>query len=474
MKNMQPEKIKTRWNLRIRERQILLMIGDLVMSLVSLGIAIYAWAIAEAQPLPITEFVQTRLEGWFFLLPIFWVILLVETYDSNKSTDMRRTLSSIVTAVFIALVVYMAIFFLFPQTLPRRGVAVFLISTSLLTIIWRYFYIRIFSGYRFLTRSVLVGAGVTGQALLKIANEMEPKLLNIVSVIDDKKEMQGKEFSGTRVEGGSEALIATIMKYNVSDVIVAISGPMGTNMFRTLLDLQEMGIKIISMPKAYEELLSRVPVNYLESDWILKSFVDEASHSVFYEIFKRMIDIVGALFGLLVLLFIGPFIVLAIFIESGRPILFKQNRAGKNNVPFTMQKFRSMVVDAEEEGKAVLAEEDDARATKIGKILRKTHLDEWLQFFNVLKGEMSIVGPRPERPELVDEFQSKIPFYRARLLAKPGITGWAQIHYNYFSTLDEMTMKLEYDLYYIKHRNLWMDIFILIRTFGTIFGFRGR
>jgi lipopolysaccharide/colanic/teichoic acid biosynthesis glycosyltransferase len=139
-----------------------------------------------------------------------------------------------------------------------------------------------------------------------------------------------------------------------------------------------------------------------------------------------------------------------------------------------MQKFRSMVVDAEEEGKAVLAEEDDGRATKIGRILRKTHLDEWLQFFNVLKGEMSIVGPRPERPELIDEFQSKIPFYRARLLAKPGITGWAQIHYNYFSTLDEMTMKLEYDLYYIKHRNLLMDIFILIRTFGTIFGFRGR
>ena len=133
-----------------------------------------------------------------------------------------------------------------------------------------------------------------------------------------------------------------------------------------------------------------------------------------------------------------------------------------------------MVLGAEIDGKAILACEEDDRTTKVGKYLRKTHLDEWLQFWNVLMGEMSIVGPRPERPELVDEFQSKIPFYRARLLAKPGITGWAQIHYNYFSTIDEMTMKLEYDLYYIKHRSFWMDIFILIRTVGTIFGLRGR
>jgi lipopolysaccharide/colanic/teichoic acid biosynthesis glycosyltransferase len=257
-------------------------------------------------------------------------------------------------------------------------------------------------------------------------------------------------------------------------VIVAISGPMGTNMFKALLDVQEMGLKINSMPKAYEEILTRVPVNYLESDWILKSFVDEANQSTFYEIFKRLVDIIGALIGLFILLFIGPFICIAILLETGMPIFFKQERAGKNSVPFTMQKFRSMIVEAEIEGKAILASEEDDRTTKVGKILRKTHLDEWLQFWNVFKGEMSIVGPRPERPELVDEFQSKIPFYRARLLAKPGITGWAQIHYNYFSTIDEMTMKLEYDLYYIKHRSFWMDIFILIRTVGTIFGLRGR
>jgi len=446
MKDKQPKQIKSRLSLRLRERRLILVFGDLVFSYTALIIAIYAWAFAETQPLPILEFIQIRLEGWFFLLPVIWLLLNIESFDSHKSVDFKQTLSSIVTAFFIGFVIYMAIFFLVPTSLPRRGVAVFLITTTLLSTGWRYIYIRIFSGNRFLNKTLLVGAGVTGQALLKIVSEMDLKLINIVSVVDDNKDMQGKKFHGYLVEGGSELVLKIIDKYEISDVIVAISGPMGTNMFKALLDVQEMGLKINSMPKAYEEILTRVPVNYLESDWILKSFVDEANQSTFYEIFKRMVDIIGALIGLVLLILIGPFICLAILLETGKPVFFKQERAGKNSVPFTMQKFRSMIVEAEIDGKAILASEEDNRATKVGKFLRKTHLDEWLQFWNVLKGEMSIVGPRPERPELVDEFQSKIPFYRARLLAKPGITGWAQIHYNYFSTIDEMTMKLEYDL----------------------------
>lgn len=475
MKKKQPDQIKSKLNFRLRERRLILLFGDIIVSSLALILGIFAWAYAESQVTPIVEFIQTRLESWFFLLPFLWLLLNIETYDSYKSVDFRKTRSSIISAFFIGLIVYMAIYFLAPKyTFPRRGVAVFLIATTLFNIGWRYIYIRIFSGQRFLNKSLLIGAGVTGQALLRIANEMEQKLLNIVAIVDDNKEMQGKEFYGYKVEGGSESLLKIIDKYDVNDLIVAISGPMDTNMFRALLDVQEMGLKITSMPKTYEDVLTRVPVNYLESDWILKSFVDETNQSTFYEIFKRVTDIVGAIIGLILLVFIGPFICLAIKLESKGPILYKQRRAGKNNVPFTMQKFRSMVVDAEIDGKAVLASEDDDRTTKTGRFLRKTHLDEWLQFFNVLKGEMSIVGPRPERPKLVDEFQTKIPFYRARLLAKPGITGWAQIHYNYFSTIDEMTMKLEYDLYYIKHRSFWMDIFILIRTMGTIFGLRGR
>jgi lipopolysaccharide/colanic/teichoic acid biosynthesis glycosyltransferase len=133
-----------------------------------------------------------------------------------------------------------------------------------------------------------------------------------------------------------------------------------------------------------------------------------------------------------------------------------------------------MKKDAESEGEPKLTTENDQRVTRLGRFLRKTHLDEWLQFFNVLQGEMSMVGPRPERPEWVDHFQEQIPFYRARLLVKPGMAGWAQVHFNYAATVEEMVMKLEYDLYYIKHRSFWLDFVIFIRAMMTVIGFRGR
>jgi lipopolysaccharide/colanic/teichoic acid biosynthesis glycosyltransferase len=244
--------------------------------------------------------------------------------------------------------------------------------------------------------------------------------------------------------------------------------------FQTLLDAQERGVTITRMPVAYEELLDRVPVKHLEADWILRSFVDESRVGTFYNIAKRVIDILGGVVGVAFLLFLGPLISIAILIESGRPVILEQTRAGRGGVPFKIYKFRTMVKDAEGEGEVKLTTENDQRVTPLGRFLRKTHLDEWLQFFNVLQGEMSMVGPRPERPEWVDHFQEQIPFYRARLLVKPGMAGWAQVHFNYAATVEEMVMKLEYDLYYIKHRNLWLDIVILIRALMTVIGFRGR
>ena len=136
-------------------------------------------------------------------------------------------------------------------------------------------------------------------------------------------------------------------------------------------------------------------------------------------------------------------------------------------------KFRTMRQDAEKDG-AQLAKENDDRATRLGRFLRKSHLDEWPQFINVLRGEMSLVGPRPERPELMEHFQEQIPFYRARLLAKPGVAGWAQVNFGYAANIDDMVVKLEYDLYYIKHRNIGLDIVIILRTLGRVFGFRGQ
>jgi lipopolysaccharide/colanic/teichoic acid biosynthesis glycosyltransferase len=196
--------------------------------------------------------------------------------------------------------------------------------------------------------------------------------------------------------------------------------------------------------------------------------------SGFYILGKRLLDILGGLVGAVVFLITLPFIALATLIDDGWPIFYSQARLGRGGITYRIIKFRTMRRDAEADGQPRWAREDDERATRVGRFLRKTHLDELPQFFNVLRGEMSLVGPRAERPELVEYFQRHIPFYRARLLVKPGITGWAQINYGYASSIEETIVKLEYDLYYIKHRSMLMDLVILLRTPATVLGFRGR
>jgi len=193
-----------------------------------------------------------------------------------------------------------------------------------------------------------------------------------------------------------------------------------------------------------------------------------------YELFKRLMDIVGGLIGSLFFVVIFPFSALAIIIESGFPIFYSQERLGKGGQVFKIFKFRSMWQNAEEDGEAKLATVNDPRVTRVGDFLRRTRLDEMPQFVSVLTGEMSLVGPRAERPELVAQFQKQIPFYRARLLVKPGLTGWAQINYGYVASVRETVVKLEYDLYYIKHRTLNMDFTIVLRTIGTVLRRTGR
>jgi lipopolysaccharide/colanic/teichoic acid biosynthesis glycosyltransferase len=235
-----------------------------------------------------------------------------------------------------------------------------------------------------------------------------------------------------------------------------------------------MGVNLTPMPQMYEELLSRVPIFLLEAEWIVRSFVEKSHTSTLYQLSKSLIDFAGGLLGTIVMLAFLPLISLGIILETGFPIFLTQNRLGRGGQPYKIIKFRTMVRDAEKDGETRMTEENDERVTKFGWFLRKTHLDELPQFINVLRGEMSLVGPRAERPQLVEQFQREIPFYRARLLVKPGITGWAQINYGYAGTVEETAIKLEYDLFYIEHRNLIMDITIILRTIWQVLGFKGQ
>ena len=459
--------------LGLGERRLLLIAGDLLAAAGAVAVALALWArIDYLGPVPTMEFIRFRA-GWFVLLPLLWPFLMVNLYDAHRASSWRETLKGVLLAAASGLIIYAIIYFTLEGSLVRRGVLYFLGFAILLTLVWRGAYLLVFTAPAFLRRVLIVGAGDSGTALVQAIRGLSQPPFNLVGLIDDDPAKQGREIFGVRVLGDNAQLRAILDEHGISDVIVAITGALNGAMFQALLDAQQRGVQIARMPVAYEALLGRVPIRYLESDWLLRSFVDELQVSSVYLLLKRVLDLFGGLVGLSLLAVALPWVALAIIIESGRPIFLRQQRLGQGGRPFDVIKFRTMRQDAEADGQAHWAQHGDPRTTRVGRLLRRTHIDEFPQFWNVLVGEMSLVGPRPERPELVAELEKQIPFYRARLLVKPGIGGWAQVNYGKGASVEGSAEKLEYDLYYIQNRSLLMDVWILLRTAGAIFGLRG-
>lgn len=458
-----------RWHLRPSERRLLLILGDALAAAAAVVAALALWAPYDWLGLSF-ELVRARAP-WFVYLPLLWVLFMVNLYDVHQAASQRETVRGVLLATGAGLALYAIVYLTSePGSLPRRGVLYFLMAASLFTLAWRLVYIRIFTAPAFRRRVLVAGAGLSGRTLLRVVRQMRPPPFHLVGLIDDDPAKLGQEVEGARVLGDSASLPRIVEEEDISEVIVAITGELNGSMFRALLDAQERGVEITRMPVAYEELLGRVPIHHLEADWLLRSFVDEVRVSGLYLLAKRLLDIAGALAGLLVLLLVFPWVALAILLESGRPILIRQERLGQGGRPYHVIKLRTMRKDAEADGQAHWAKPGDPRMTRVGAILRRTHLDEFPQFWNVLKGDMSLVGPRPERPELVPELEKHIPFYRARLLVKPGISGWAQVNYGKGASVEGSAEKLEYDLFYIKHRSLWLDLWIILRTIGRMRG----
>lgn len=474
-----------RLRLRPSEHRALLFIGDLLMSVVSVFSAIYTWReyqryvllAGDLKPKVVEQLLENiSIPFWFYLLPIAWLLLMIELYEPHTAANWRKTLRGIAIAAFIGIVIYSLVFIIRvnPNALPRIGVGAFLLYASFLTLLWRSLYIRFYTSAGQLRRILVVGAGKAGHTLAEVYLSQTPPPFNLIGFVDDDPQKLGQSVMGFPVVSQSFELLDIIDEHKISDVIVAINGVIQGATFQTILDVQEQGVEVTRMPTLYEEMTGRVPIHHLESDWVIRSFTDQARVSGMYLLTKRLIDILGGAVGLAIFAVIFPFTALATLIDSGLPIFYSQMRSGKGGQIFKIYKFRTMRQDAEADGQARLAEENDPRVTRVGNFLRRTRLDEFPQFWNVLRGEISLVGPRAERPELVDSFQQQIPFYRARLLVKPGVTGWAQINYGYVSTVGETAVKLEYDLYYIKHRTLGMDLNIILRTVGTMLSGKGR
>jgi exopolysaccharide biosynthesis polyprenyl glycosylphosphotransferase len=466
------------WRLRIGERQVFLVFGDLLVSLISLFLSLYYWGMNERFIGFSREFLEKRVPLWFYILPLIWILIMVELYDVHRASDWGKTVKGVAIAAIIFFMLYLLLYFYYSapakSLLPRRGVASFLISVSILTLLWRRIYIQIFCATKFMRRVLVVGGGRNGRLFLNVIHNLKNRPFIVVGIVDDDPEKLNQVIETVPVIGNSRQLLDLIQQHQISDLIVAIGGEMHPATFQAILEAQERGVDILRMPVAYEELINRVPILSLEADWILRTFVDQTRGRVFYEMGKRILDVIGALVGLVLVLLVLPFIFVMMLLDDGLPIFYGQTRSGRGGMLYEIIKFRTMRRDAEANGTPQWAQEGDTRATRVGRILRRTHLDELPQFINVLRGEMSLVGPRAERPELVELFQKHIPFYRARLLVKPGITGWAQVNFGYAASIEETIVKLEYDLYYIKHRSLWLDCLIILRTPATVLGFRGR
>ncbi len=463
------------WRLRPNERRTILLTGDIMVTLVALFIALYFWAYRDNWLDFSFEFLRSRPYFWFYLMPLVWITLMTELYDVRRASRSKETLMGIITAAGVGVGIYFVVFFFAAKgSLPRYSVGVFILTVFFLTMLWRMAYINIFTAPQFMRRVLVIGAGRSGITLAQVIRESWPPPFYLAGYIDDDPEKRGQTFEERPVLGGSQSLLTAVKEQNITDLIFAISGEMNAEMFKVLMQAEEQGVEITTMPIVYEELLGRVPIFLLQSDWLLRSFVDQAHAGQLFELAKRAMDILGGLIGSLALVVLFPLLTLLILLDDGFPIIHTQKRVGRSGRTYTIIKFRTMCKDAEKDGKPRLAQENDERVTWIGRILRKSHLDEMPQFLNVLAGEMSLVGPRSERPELVNELQECIPFYRARLLVKPGLTGWAQINQSYAANTTEMGIKLEYDLYYIKHRNLMLDFTILLQTFGQVVGLRGQ
>ena len=266
-----------------------------------------------------------------------------------------------------------------------------------------------------------------------------------------------------------------VKEYAISEIVVANGSrkTMDAPLYDLLLKLLENGVVIRQYDDVYESGTYRLPIHFDDKE-LYKFFpFSRSNQNKLYQLYTRVFDVVFAVCGLLGLVVILPFVFLFNLIWNKGPLFYKQERVGRNGVPFNIVKLRTMVVNAEQNG-AVFATTNDSRITAFGKLLRKSRLDEVPQFINVLKGEMALIGPRPERPVFVEKIAASIPMYQTRHVIKPGLTGWAQVNYSYGENLEDSLMKLRYDLYYIKHRSLFLDINIIVKTLSTVLFFRGQ
>lgn len=466
------------WQFRFSERRLLLMLGDLAASTWSVGIALLLWAHRASVPFD-AAFILTHVY-WFAILPALW-LLLATANDYYNLAVAARTLRSLIRLAQVSVqlyVLYVLTFFLSPRgSLPRRFIVYYAVVSVVVLGLWRACRLAVIGWGGLRRRVVIVGSGIAAQMICEALREETAADCDIVGRVSSAADvlLGDGEASGLTFLGDVSTLPELVRQAGISELIVAYVNELPPDVFRAVLTCYEQGAAVVPMPALYEQITGRVPIEQVgEHLWTM--VLPQPSHVLtfnLYRLMKRLTDFLLALAGFLVFLVALPVLAVIIVADSRGPVFYSQTRLGQGGRPFKVYKLRTMIVGAESGTGPKWASNHDPRVTRVGRMLRRTRLDEFPQLINVLRGDMSIVGPRPERPEFVDMLAREIPFYRTRLAVKPGLTGWAQVRYRYGSSIEDALRKLQYDLYYIRHQSIVLDAIIMLKTVSTILLFKG-
>jgi len=405
------------------------------------------------------------------------VVLLVSMiamglYQFHQRLYFRETVFRVMVGIATGIAALALIYYVLPVFRISQDVASIAVGISLVFLtLARYFFLLTVDDNGFRRRTMIYGAGERAASVADLRRRADRRGFRIVG----KVAAPGDTIAGDRdvLTTNGKSIRDFAVENNADEIVVAMDDRRGNLPIRELLDARLSGIDVVDLLEFLERETGKIRIDLVNPGWLIFSPGFRTSRA--RRVIKTTLDILVCTALLVISWPIMILIAIAIKIEDGlhAPVLYRQCRVGRSNVPFSVLKFRSMGVDAEADGQAVWAEENDSRVTRVGNFLRVSRLDELPQVFNVLRGQMSLVGPRPERPEFVEGLRESVPYYSERHTVKPGVTGWAQLRYSYGASEEDAVEKLQYDLYYIKNQSLMLDIMIMLQTVEVVLWGKG-
>lgn len=458
--------------LQFGERQFVLVALDVGMLCAAAITTMALWSLRLGVPLGS----QLNLFNmkWMTVMAVLWLVLAAANslYAPRVAGNPWILVRRLLTVWILVLASYLAVYFVSqPGSAPRYTALVFALAASLFVILGRGAYLVLLGGGRFRRQALVVGADERSAALIRILQADLSSTYSLLGFVHEDASRVGSEVVGLPVLGTPQDLPRLVGELGITDLVLGVGGQ-GEQSARPLLECYERGVAILPGERLYEETTGRIALEVMGDQWERVLPLRHPGHSGLYALIKRGLDLAMALVGLAVFSVIFPVAALAILLDSRGPIFYRQARVGFGGRIFRLIKLRTMVADAEPRGVPVWAAAHDPRTTRVGRVLRALMIDEFPQFYNVLKGDMSVVGPRPERPELVADLEKQIPLYRSRHSVRPGMAGWALVNSGYGRSVADALVKLQYDLYYIKHQSIYLDAIIVLKTIGKALSLR--